>query len=506
MTGTPSTGSTDPRHPDSAPTPAARARAETGTGPAPESRFDTDVVVVGAGPTGLLLAGDLASAGVGVTVLERRPREAGNLTRAFGVHARTLELLDSRGLADELVKTGTEVTGLRLFRRLSLDLSRLPSRFPFLLITPQYEVEKLLERRALAAGAVFRHGAELTGLDQSGGSVTARFRDASGTHATLRARYAVGADGVRSTVRDAMGMPFPGTAVIRSIVLADVKLADEPANLLTANGVGDAFAFIAPFGDGWYRVMGWNRSRQVPDSEPVDLDEVREIARLALGTDFGMHDARWISRFHSDERQAPSYRKGRVLLAGDAAHVHSPAGGQGMNTGLQDAANLSWKLVSVIQGRAPDPEALLDTYESERHPVGAAVLRSSGAIVRLAMARTPLQRAARSLAARLLSSVRPASAKAIGLISGIGISYGGPRGSHRLTGRRAPDLRLAQGRLHELLRNGEFVLVGPSGPVPEAPAAPGRVIRAHWTTDRRTTLLVRPDGYIAWASDRGARG
>jgi len=487
MTGTPSTGSTDPGVPR----------------PTSEPAFDTDVIVVGAGPTGMLLAGDLASAGVGVTVLERRLHETSNITRAFGVHARTLELLDARGLADELVETGTAITGLRLFRRLSLDLSKLPSRFPFLLITPQYEMEKLLEHRALTAGVTFRYGTELTGLDRSGASVTARVQDSTGTHTTLRARYAVGTDGVHSTVRKAIGLPFPGVSVIRSIVLADVKLTEEPADLLTVNGVGDAFAFIAPFGDGWYRVMGWNRSRQVPDSEPVDLDEVREIARRALGTDFGMHDARWISRFHSDERQAPAYRKGRVFLAGDAAHAHSPAGGQGMNTGLQDAANLSWKLASAIQGHTPDPETLLDTYESERHPVGAAVLRSSGALVRLAMAHNPLQRASRSLAARFLSSVRPAAAKAMGMISGIGISYGGPRGSHRLTGRRAPDLGLAEGRLYELLREGTFVLVGPSGPAPDAPAAPGRVVRAHWTTDRRTALLVRPDGYIAWAADHG---
>ncbi|ALC21637.1 FAD-dependent monooxygenase [Streptomyces pristinaespiralis] len=498
MTGRPSTGSTNVHRTSPQATPTTEPAAHPGG-----AGFDTDVLVVGAGPTGMLLAGDLAAAGVGVTLIERRPHERSNITRAFGVHARTLELLDARGLADELVRQGTPITGLRLFRRLSLDLSRLPSRFPFLLITPQYEVEKLLERRAVAAGVEFRYGTELTGLELSGSSVTAHTTDATGTRTTLRARYAVGADGVRSTVREAIGLPFPGVSVIRSIVLADVKLAEEPADLLTVNGVGDAFAFIAPFGDGWYRVMGWNRGRQVADDEPVGLDEVRDIARRALGTDFGMHDARWISRFHSDERQAPSYRKGRVFLAGDAAHVHSPAGGQGMNTGLQDAANLSWKLASVVLGRAPDPEVLLDSYESERHPVGAAVLRSSGAIVRLAMARTPLRRAARSLAAAFLSAVRPASAKAMGMISGIGISYDAPRGSHRLTGRRAPDLRLTEGRLYELLRGGEFVLVAPPGGEPDVPPVPGRVIRAHWTTDRRTALLVRPDGYIAWASGAG---
>ncbi|MEW2081758.1 FAD-dependent monooxygenase [Streptomyces sp. NPDC005283] len=476
----------------------------------------TDVLVVGAGPTGMLLAGDLAAAGISVTVIERRAHETSNMTRAFGVHARTLELLDARGLADELVKKGTPITGLRLFGRLSLDLSKLPSRFPYLLITPQYEVEHLLERRALSTGVDFRYGAELLGLHQSADAgsgsgsdagsgsnlVTAEIQDAEGVRTTLRARYLVGTDGVRSGVRKSLGLPFPGVSVIRSIVLADVKLTDEPADLLTVNGTGDAFAFIAPFGDGWYRVMGWNRKRQVPDSEPVDLEEVREIARLALGTDHGMHDARWISRFHSDERQVPSYRTGRVFLAGDAAHVHSPAGGQGMNTGLQDAANLSWKLASVLRGDAPDPEALLESYQTERHRVGAMVLRSSGSIVRLAMAHTPLQRAARSLASRFLNAVGPAADKAMGMISGIGISYGATRGAHRLTGRRAPDLELAEGRLYELLRKGEFVLVGPAGETPAAPSAPGRVMRAHWTTDRRTALLVRPDGYIAWAADR----
>ncbi|MFP1628908.1 FAD-dependent monooxygenase [Streptomyces sp. 5K101] len=503
MPGKPSTATTAPAVPAARTAPVDQA---DGT-----ASFDTDVIVVGAGPTGLLLAGDLASAGLSVTLVERRPDKISNITRAFGVHARTLELLDARGLADELVSKGTPVTGMRLFRRLSLDLGALPSRFPFLLITPQYEVEKLLERRARAAGVDFRHGTELTGLDQAPAhapaSATAELRGADGTRSTLRARYLVGADGVRSGVRTALGLPFPGVSVIRSIVLADVRLAEEPADLLTVNGAGDTFAFMAPFGDGWYRVMGWNRSRQVPDSEPVDLDEVREIARRALGSDFGMHDARWISRFHSDERQVPAYRAGRVFLAGDAAHVHSPAGGQGMNTGLQDAANLSWKLASVILGLAPDPEALLDSYESERHPVGRMVLRSSGAIVRLAMARTPLQRAVRSLAARVLGSVRPAARKAMGVVSGIGISYRAPRGAHPLTGRRAPDLRLAEGRLYELLRKGEFVLIGPTDEAAlataAAPAAPGRVIRAHWPTGRRTALLVRPDGYIAWAAGRG---
>lgn len=462
----------------------------------------TDVVVVGAGPTGMLLAGDLAARGLSVTLVERRPRGTSNVTRAFAVHARTLELLDARGLADTLVATGTPLTRMRLFGRLSLDLTRLRSRFPFLLITPQYEVEHLLRDRALDAGVDFRYETELTGLSRSaaGDTVTAEIRGSDGTRSTVGARYLVGTDGVRSSVRQALGLPFPGEAVIKSVVLADVRLTETPSELLTVSGAGDAFAFVAPFGGGWYRVMGWSRTRQADDSDPVELDELREIARTALGTDYGMHDARWVSRFHSDERQVPAYRTGRVFLAGDAAHVHSPAGGQGMNTGLQDAANLSWKLAAVLRGHSADPEALLDSYHSERHPVGAQVLRASGAIIRLAMARTPSQRLARAALAHVLSLVRPASDRVIGRISGVGISYTAPKGSHRLTGTRAPDLRLAEGRLLELLRDGSFVLVTPRDTPSPAGSAP--LVHAHWTGDRKTTLLIRPDGYIAWAGGR----
>lgn len=466
---------------------------------------DTQVLVIGAGPTGLLLAGDLATAGIDVTLVERRPHGLANMTRAFGVHARTLEQLDARDLADELVATGTTLGTARLFGRLDLDLTRLPSRFNHLLVTPQYEVERLLERRAAAAGVTFRYGTELRGLHQDTDTVTAELTDPDGTPLTLTARHLVGTDGVRSAVRTALGLPFPGGSVIRSLVLADVRLTEEPADAFSVSGSGDTFAFLAPFGDGWYRVMGWSRTRQVPDTEPVDLDEIREITRRALGTDLGMHDPRWISRFHSDERQVPSYRVGRVLLAGDAAHVHSPAGGQGMNTGLQDAANLSWKLTAVLRGDAPDPEALLDSYQSERHPVGAAVLRTSGALVRLAMAHTPLTRTARALAARLLSVLRPASTRAMSMISGLGIAYAPPAGSKRPAGRRAPDVRLREGRLHALLRAGEFVLITPEGeapPLPKtAPVSPEHLVRATWTDPaRKTAVLVRPDGYIHWTN------
>ncbi|MER6381976.1 FAD-dependent monooxygenase [Streptomyces sp. NPDC001250] len=457
------------------------------------------VIVVGSGPTGLLLAGDLAAAGVPVTVLEKRPHKISNLSRAFVLHARTLEQLDARGLADDLEAVGRPLDRLRLFGRLGIDLSALPSRFNHLLVLPQYEVEKVLERRAVEAGVDFRYETEVAGLTQDADGVTIEARGPEGRTESLRAAYVVGADGMRSAVRDAIGLPFPGRSVIRSVVLADVRLAEKPPTLLTVDAVGDAFAFLAPFGDGYYRVIGWLRGRDVPDDAPLDLAEVKEITRLALGRDFGMHDARWLSRFHSDERQAPAYRVGRVFLAGDAAHVHTPAGGQGMNTGLQDAANLSWKLAAVATGHA-DP-SLLDTYQAERHPVGRAVLRSSGGIVRLAMAKRPWTLAARAALTAFLNAVGPARRKVAAQVTGIGYRYPAPHGAHRLTGTRVPDVALAGvGRLYEALRGGRFVLITPE-PYETGPARAGRLTVAHWASARRTTVLVRPDGYAAWAAD-----
>ncbi|MGI5198014.1 FAD-dependent monooxygenase [Streptomyces sp. CA-288835] len=462
------------------------------------------VIVVGSGPTGLLLAGDLATAGIPVTLVEKRPQKISNLSRAFAVHARTLEQFDSRGLADELEAKGQPVDRLRLFGRLDIALDTLPSRFKHLLVLPQYEIETALRRRAVEAGVRFAYETEVTGLVQDEDEVTLRVRGPGGEAEELRAAYVVGADGMRSAVRESIGLPFPGRSVIRSVVLADVKLAEEPPTLLTVNAVGDAFAFLAPFGDGYYRVIGWHRGRNVPDSEPLDLDEVKEITRLALGRDYGMHDARWMSRFHSDERQAPAYRVGRVFLAGDAAHVHTPAGGMGMNTGLQDAANLSWKLAATLKGYGPAD--LLDTYQAERHPVGKAVLRSSGGIVRLAMAKRPWTLAARALLTSFLNKVRPARERMLGQVTGIGFAYPAPRGAHPMTGRRVPDVALQNGRLYEALRGGRFVLIT-SADTAGAPAGvdtDARKVRltvASWASDRRTTLLVRPDGYAAWAAE-----
>jgi 2-polyprenyl-6-methoxyphenol hydroxylase-like FAD-dependent oxidoreductase len=446
----------------------------------------TDVIVVGAGPTGLLLAGDLAEAGIGVTVLERRVNES-NLTRAFGVHARTMEELDIRGLADELLETGQPVSALRLFDHVRVDLSKLPTRYGYLLITPQYNVEQLLQERADRLGVTIEHGAAVVGLAQDTDGVTVEIQGADGGVATRRARYVVGADGVHSKVRELLGLPFPGKAIVKSIMLADVRLTTPPEDVLTVNAVGDGFAFVAPFGDGWYRVFAWDRRNQVPDDAPLELGEIRDVVRRALGTDLGMHDPRWMSRFHSDERQVPEYRVGRVFLAGDAAHCHSPAGGQGMNTGMQDAANLSWKLAAVLKGRAS--ESLLDTYHEERHPVGAMVLRSSGAIIRMAMIKSRLGRALRNAVGSIALRQSKIALKAAGNVSGIGIHYG----QHT----RMADLPLAKGRLHEALRGGHFVLIA-NEPLDGVPAYVHTVKPANPVEQ---PILVRPDGYLAHRGD-----
>ncbi len=459
----------------------------------PQVSGHADVVVVGAGPTGLLLAGDLAEAGVRVVLLERRLKDS-NLARAFAVHARTMEQLEIRGVADELAATGTTISKLELYGRAAIDLSQLPSRYPSLLITPQSRTEEVLTRRLRRLGVSITGGSEVTGLSQDSTGVEVRVRTADGAGRCYRASYVVGADGVRSVVRGALGLPYPGRSVVRSLMLADVRLSDPPADVLAVNGVGDAFAFIAPFGDGWYRVFAWNRQHQVEDSAPVELAEVREATRRALGTDFGMHDPRFLSRFHSDERQVPTYRVGRVFLAGDAAHCHSPAGGQGMNTGIQDAANLGWKLAAAVAGWGG--EELLDSYNSERHPVGRQVLRSSGLLVRLALVQHRWARTARNTVSAALLGIPPIATRIADTISGIGVRYPAPPGSDPRVGTRASNLELQDGRtLADALRGGRFVLLGrvPAAlPDPVDAAQP----RADGNPGRLT--LVRPDGYVGW--------
>ncbi|WP_035738859.1 FAD-dependent monooxygenase [Glycomyces arizonensis] len=448
----------------------------------------TDVVIIGAGPTGLLLAGDLAEAGLDTLVLERRSAEISNLSRAFVVHARTMEALDARGIAEDLLACGgAKLPGMRLFNRISLHLAELETRFPYLLMTPQYDVEKVLLRRALDKGAEIRYDHKVTGVEQDEVGVTVHTDQ--GEYA---AAYAVGADGVGSAVRKAIGMPYPGESVLKSIMLADVKLAEPPADSPAIHGLNGAFCFVASFGDEYWRVFGWNSGDQKADGDPIELDEIREATRRVFGTDFGMHSPRWISRFHSDERQVPNYRDGRVFLAGDAAHCHSPAGGQGMNTGLQDAANLSWKLAAVLRGADP---ALLDTYNSERHPVGKAVLRSSGAIVRLAAERSKIKAAASVLAVVTALHIKPIEHKAMGMISGVGIHYGHESGEDALVGHRANDIQLADGsRLYEALRGGRFVVLDSDGRYEDK-----FVADAASAASDGEAKVIRPDGYVGWA-------
>ncbi|MFI8458772.1 FAD-dependent monooxygenase [Kitasatospora sp. NPDC085464] len=469
---------------------------------------ETDVLIVGAGPTGLLLAGDLAAAGVGVTVLEKRAAES-NLTRAFAVHARSLEQLDARGLAEELIATGRPLGSLKMFDRFRIDLGALQTRFPFVLITPQYNVERLLLDRAEKAGATLLRGAEVTGLRQDADGVTLETADGH----THRAAYAVGTDGVHSAVRDLLGIPFPGESVVDSVVLADVRLEREPSDAITVGANETGFAFIAPFGDGWFRIIAWDRNERFQDGTVPTTEQLTALTSAILGEDYGLHDVRWSSTFHSDERQAPNYRSGRVFLAGDAAHCHSPAGGQGMNTGLQDAANLSWKLAAAVRGHATD--ALLDTYQTERHPVGKTVLRTSGALIRLALAESAPTRALRGALTALGNHLDPVTGRGARLVSGIGISYPAPKDAHPQVGKRVPDLRLtalskpvegtpaAPERLYEALRAGRFVLVSNDELVAAEPWADLMVAAAPADPHgklRDTVLLIRPDGYVAWAA------
>lgn len=452
-----------------------------------------DVVVVGAGPTGLLLAGDLAEAGADVLVLEKRFGRS-NLTRAFAVHARTLEHLRVRGLAEALVATGQPVDRLQLFGSATLPLTGLDSPFPFVLVTPQHHVERLLLDRALDHGARLVEGVTVTDLTQDDDGVRLSGVDQDGGTTVTEAAYVVGTDGHRSRVRDALGLDFPGESVIRSLVLADVRLGSPPPDVLTARGNQEGFVFVAPFGDGWYRVIARDARREAEVDEPVSLAEVRDVVQRVLGTDLGMGETRWTSRFHSDERQVRRYRVGRALLAGDAAHVHSPAGGMGMNTGLQDAANLSWKLAAVLDGRARDDQ--LDTYHDERHPIGAQVLQVSGGLIRAALRRDPVTRAMRDVAIRTATSLPRVRAALVGRVSGVGLRYPAPAGSHRAVGSRAhrggTDLPLSPAR---------FVLAAPQRLL--AAHHPAAVVRTVETDPAAPAVLVRPDGYLAWQQDPG---
>lgn len=458
-----------------------------------------DVIIVGAGPTGLLLACELALAGIRCQVLERR-RDQPNITRAFAVHARTLELLDARSLADDLVPRGLPVRQIAPAPDARVDLRGLPSRYPMVLIVPQSGTEKLLEARARDLGVEISYGVEVSGVEQDGDGVTVA--STAGRH---RTGFAVGCDGAHSAVRRLVGVDFVGAQYQTHIMLADVRLSEPPQDALFARTNENGAVIVVPFGDGWFRAIAWDLTRAtVPLEEPLSIAEVRDAFGRIAGSDFGMGQARWSSRFLSERRQAARYRVGRVFLAGDAAHVHSPLGGQGMNTGLQDAMNLGWKLAAAVRGWAAP--WLLDSYHKERHPVGARVLALTDALNQVVLGGSRFRAALRRTLIRTLVRVPPARTALVGRLTGIGIAY--PRRSrhdHPWTGRRMVDVSCADGRLYELLRTGRFVLVTPrdGGPADRPVDAAGTDrVRTSGSDDPRMpapAVLVRPDGYVAWA-------
>ncbi|GFG62597.1 FAD-dependent oxidoreductase [Mycobacterium kubicae] len=461
------------------------------------TRSHADVLVVGAGPTGLTAAGDLARAGRSVTVLERWPATNPS-SRAFATMARTLELLDSRGVAEGLLANSHKAPAVRLFAGARLDLSHLDSPYRFVMVAPQTNVDRALEGYAVERGADIRRGVEVVGLDQDGEgiTVTARSHDGS-TEQQWRAKYLIGADGAHSTVRALVRAQFPGRTVLSSVVLADVKLAHGPSGGgLHLASTRDVFGFLAPYGrhdaDGsWYRAMEWDRHNQLPNTEPVHDDEIAGVLARALGAEPELLDVGSKSRFRCEERQVAQYRHGRVFLAGDAAHVHSPMGGQGMNTGIQDAVNLAWKLDAALDGAS---DAVLDSYHDERHPIGKRVLVQSGLVARNITLHPRLARGIRNLLAPKLLRVPRVRDAIAGSFAGTTLRYAHRRGDSSLVGTRATQIPLTHDRLTRLQRRPGFVLIREQG----ASTLDVGLLQAE-RADGGPAVLVRPDGYIAWS-------
>ncbi|WP_415395452.1 FAD-dependent monooxygenase [Rhodococcus globerulus] len=472
---------------------------------------NVDVVVVGGGPAGMTVAGDLARLGRSVAVVEKWPT-INPSSRAFATMARTLELLDARGLADQLLATSTTTPGINLFKGAKLDLTHLRSRYRYAMITPQTNVDQALELYAKDQGADIHRGIALVDLvqDDAGVTLTARAKDDDNPSSTMtwRAKYVVGADGAHSKVRGLVGMDFPGKSVLSSVVLADVKLTAGPHDGgLTLGDTPREFGFLAPYGkeesDGaWYRSMTWDRQRQVPDSDPVGEAEIVDSLNRAMGRDVGVVDVGWHSRFHCDERQVRDYRSGRVFLVGDAAHVHSPMGAQGMNTGIQDGVNLAWKLGAVLAGA---DDSILDTYHRERHPIGKQVVRRSGLMMRaVTLHPRPVRFMRDRLAAHILSIPKVRDLVA-GSFAGTELRYPPPDGQSDLVGTRATEVPLHEGRLTELQRLPGFALIRERANTSTMQKpGPDLLVEAQ-RMDDGPSLLVRPDGYVAWAGSSTSR-
>lgn len=469
-----------------------------------------DVVIVGGGPTGLMLAAELALAKIDVLVVERRATQDVPGSRAGGLHARSIELLDQRGIAERFLAEGkpAQIAG---FAGAPLDLSDFPTRHPYGLGLWQSRIEALLLDWALSLGVPILRSREVTGFTQ----------DDTGVHVMLdageplRARYLVGCDGGRSLIRKAAGIAFPGWDPSISYLIAEIEMSDEPALGLRRDAKG-TYA-MGKIEGGRVRVV--LREEEVRTGDSPGFEELREALIGLYGTDFGARPGGWISRFGDGTRQAAAYRERRVLIAGDAAHVHSPMGGQGLNLGLHDAVNLGWKLAQVVRGHAP--ETLLDTYQAERHPAAARALRTTMAQTALSRAE-PRTEAARDAVAELLSMDEPRKRYA-GMMSGLDLRYGLGEG-HPLLGRRMPDLDLTTSegvrRAYTWLHAARALLLvlDETTPALEASAWGDRLEIVHarhegpWelpvigVVPSPRAILVRPDGYVAWVSTGTSEG
>jgi 2-polyprenyl-6-methoxyphenol hydroxylase-like FAD-dependent oxidoreductase len=468
----------------------------------------SDVIIVGAGPVGTWLAGELRLAGASVTILERTP-ERGLYTRGMGVHARTLEVLAMRGMAEVPVGQGRKVPKFHYGMLPGLvDFSVLDTQFPFVLAYPQQMLEDWFERRAVDLGATVLRGHAVTDVTQDQSSVRVRADTPDGPR-TFAARYAVGCDGARSTVREAAGIDFPGTDSTLFGYVGDVTLGDPPEHGTAAIAGHGGSLIVAPLpGSGRFRLGGFDPNDQEPGAT-LTPERLRASVIRAAGRDFGLRDPASLSRFGNATRQAASYQAGRVLLAGDAAHMHLPTGGVGLNVGVQDAMNLGWKLGAVVQGRAP--EELLGSYHAERHPVGAELLRSTLAQTALITAFSAEGLALRQVLADLITSTPELSRKLAETQSGLSVAYLAGPGAHPLTGRRVPDLAAEDGTVFGHLAGGSALLLNfaGAGRLPSASefaAGRGILVRSggRWPgQDKVAAALIRPDGYVAWAGDEG---
>jgi 2-polyprenyl-6-methoxyphenol hydroxylase-like FAD-dependent oxidoreductase len=468
----------------------------------------TQVAIVGAGPAGLMLAGELATQGVTVRVFEKRPNQFGH-SRAFGLQPRSLEILDKRGRLESFLTRGVSSSTVSLGKEGSLSMDALDIPHPYMLIIPQLDTETALAEWVADLGVEIERPAEVVGLRQDDDGVTLDVQTSAGTVGETF-DYVVGCDGGQSTIRDLVGIDFPGKGSQFSAIIADVNLGISPPDQVFARHSRRGMVALMPFRDGTYRlVVQDNQRMHVDPSVPATMDEVAESARAILGVDLKPGDPRWISRFRSEQRLAATYRKGRVFLAGDAAHLHSPAGGQGINVGMQDAFNLGWKLAAVLDGRAP--ESSLDSYEMELRPIAQKVIRLSGVIFRFNTATSPPARALQRLVKEVLLRSHSAQVATLEDLAGTNLAYKGALGDAPERGRRIQDLALIndgdQTSLEKLLRVSRFVLVTSA-----ADSEAARESTRHLSGDQVSLatypvetardgncLVIRPDGHAAAA-------